>query len=96
MLNENKTFELKNENLEKVSGGKNNYSKSAVITNMNKNDSYSDGIFLYVIDMVDNKRGHICCDKYGIEDGNYFFMSSNNRLSANELSEMEYKGKFNG
>ncbi|MBQ0035787.1 MAG: hypothetical protein KBT35_02585 [Firmicutes bacterium] len=96
MVNENKTFELKNEDLENTFGGGTYNTKSAVISNIEKNDSYSDGVFLYVVDTFNNRYGDIICDKYDIEDGNYFFMSSNNRLSANELLEMEYKGKFKG
>ena len=96
MVNENKTFELKNEDLENTSGGRTYNTKSAVISNIEKNDSYSDGVFLYVVYEFNNRHGDIICNKYEIVDGTYIFMSSNNRLSANELLEMEYKGKFNG
>ena len=95
MVNENKTFELKNEDLEKASGGS-DYSKSTIIKNLEKNDSFSDGIFLYVIVDVNNRHGDIVCDKYYFEDGKYVFMSSGYMFSPNELLEMEYKGKFNG
>ena len=95
MTNTKKTIELENKELEKVSGGRNSRSISTVVKNLEKNDSYFDGVFLYVVAEI-RLSGHIRFDKYEFSNGKYIFMSSGNALSENELLEMEYKGKFKG
>ena len=95
MSKENIINELKNEDLKNTSGGSRNRMKSAVMK-VESNDSFCDGAFLYVVTSIHEFSGDIMCDKYEIDNGKYVFMSSGNRLTVNELLEMEYEGKFNG
>ena len=96
MSKENKVVELKNEDLKNTSGGGSRNCMISAVMKVESNDSFCDGVFLYVVTSINMHSGNIMCDKYEIDNGKYVFMSPRNRLTVNELLEMEYMGKFNG